>query len=154
MARERERRHEGESLKSPSDSDSARCKVKPTGSMGERSSKRQREGDKDKRELDDLFAYGKVKKAKRDAAGQQSSGQESTSSQAGKTSRKGKGKSHSGSDKQPEGTLKPKGVTDEGWRIYSWSDLVQGAGQAKAEKRKGKPGTTPECPFDCWCCFA
>ena len=47
-------------------------------------------------------------------------------------------------DRLPPGPLLPHRRTEEGFAIYSESEL--GLGRAGG-------GNTPQCPFDCECCF-
>mmetsp|Transcript_12421 Transcript_12421/g.10346 ORF Transcript_12421/g.10346 Transcript_12421/m.10346 type:complete len:134 (-) Transcript_12421:35-436(-) len=90
--------------------------------------------------IEDIFGALKKAPAKLDHA---SDAEKDTSKKVavGSSSIRPKGSADDplGLGNQSEGSRKR---TEEGYKIYSEEEL-----------RIGQGGNTPDCPFDCWCCF-
>jgi FKBP-type peptidyl-prolyl cis-trans isomerase len=104
---------------------------------------REKERDADLEELKSAFRWGKRARAQRRI-------EEAEQQAAQKREKKRKERREQLLDQQQ---LRHKGVTAEGYSIYSWNDLASGAGQLAPNSKPAKAGTTSDCPFDCWCCF-
>uniref|UniRef100_A0A0G4HK08 DUF1764 domain-containing protein n=1 Tax=Chromera velia CCMP2878 TaxID=1169474 RepID=A0A0G4HK08_9ALVE len=115
----------------PSGESSGKDKVSKKASSD---TKKEKVKKKDKGELDKLFS-GLSKKKKKKAAEKDSQPSEGVKGSSG-------GKKPKNIDEDLGLQTKERKYTEEGYPIYTEEELKIGQG-----------GGTPDCPFDCWCCF-